>query len=152
MQAAEVCCSQPAALLSLAPILPPWNRCPAQFPSSCPPSHPLLPPPTTPCPILPFLPPNHPKLNCLHLPTSTDHFFKIVSPQTRWSPFSSRESGLTGLLLVFVHRCQLLLGYPSCPTGGLTLAVRGVHWPNTGAHGTQRCSTATCDQVACAPP
>ena len=49
------CCSSKFTLASwLQPILPPWNRCPAQFPSSCPaPQH----PPITPCSILPFLPP-----------------------------------------------------------------------------------------------
>ena len=60
------CCSSKFTLASwLQPILPPWNRCPAQFPSSCPaPQH----PPITPCSILPFLPPNHCTFKCLHLP------------------------------------------------------------------------------------
>ena len=57
------CCSSKFTLASwLQPILPPWNRCPAQFPSSCPA------PPITPCSILPFLPPNHCTFKCLHLP------------------------------------------------------------------------------------
>ena len=39
------CCSSKFTLASwLQPILPPWNRCPAQFPSSCPaPQHPPSP-------------------------------------------------------------------------------------------------------------
>ena len=57
------CCSSKFTLASwLQPILPPWNRCPAQFPSSCPapPHH----------PVLNFALPstNHCTIKCLHLP------------------------------------------------------------------------------------
>ena len=110
--------------------------------------HPTPPPTTTPCPILPFLPPNHPTLKCLHLPYAlvTFLFQNPLPPKQRGGLFpSSRESGLTTLLLVFVHDPGFFL-VPCCPTGSLTLVRTGVLWPaNTGggAHGTQRCcSTA----------
>ena len=97
------CCSSKFTLASwLQPILPPWNRCPAQFPSSCPaPQHPPSPraqfalPSTKPLYIQVPSPPLH-----------RDHFTQFAfyknPPQHKLSP-SGKESVLTALLLVFIH-------------------------------------------------
>ena len=65
------CCSSKFTLASwLQPILPPWNRCPAQFPSSCPaPQHP-------PSPRAQFCPSFHQPLyiQVPSPPLHTDHF------------------------------------------------------------------------------
>ena len=100
-----LCCRDDLALTlapRLQPILPPWNRCPAQFPSSCPaPQHPPSPraqfalPSTKPLYIQVPSPPLH-----------RDHFTQFAfyknPPQHKLSP-SGKESVLTALLLVFIH-------------------------------------------------
>ena len=73
-----LCCRDDLALTPapmLQPILPPWNRCPAQFPSSCPPTQPPTPYPHPTC--AQFCPsstktPDHSV--CLHLFL---HFFTL---------------------------------------------------------------------------
>ena len=142
----RICCSRFAALQpGFNPFCLPGTVAPPNFP------HPASPHPTPyhhPVPnfALPSTKPSYieaPSLPPMYWSLS---FFKTLSPQTRGSLFpSSRESGLTTLLLVFVHDPGFFL-VPCCPTGGLTLVRTGVLWPaNTGggAHGTQRCcSTA----------
>ena len=90
------CCSSKFTLASwLQPILPPWNRCPAQFPSSCPAPPSTQHPPITPCSILPFLPPNHSTIKCLHLPCTeitlrSSPFIKTL-PNTNFPHLAKNE-------------------------------------------------------------
>ena len=89
------------------PFCLPGTVAPPNFPH---PANPLLPPCPQFCPSF-----QQTSLHCLHLPTATDHFCK--------NPLRSRESVLTGLLLlVLLHRPAL----SSCQWDGR---------PNTGAGG-----------------
>ena len=132
-----LCCRDDLALTlapRLQPILPPWNRCPAQFPSSCPPTQPPNPqPPSNLCSVLPFLPPKHPTIQVSSPFFCTFSLLKIFDTTQKF------------LICQRIRADQIVvvlrLRAPLWGAGGLTLALG-----NTGAHGTKHWS-ATCASI-----
>ena len=123
-----LCCRDDLALTlapRLQPILPPWNRCPAQFPSSCPPTQPPNPNPHPTC--AQFCPSSHQNtqpFRCLHF--FVLHFFTFKDFQHPQSFLICQKIRADQIVVV------LRLRAPLWGAGGLTLALG-----NTGAHGTK---------------